>query len=185
MKLNKDLPQFASDIKKLMNEKATLPPVETWQPKLEGEIDIRIGRDGQWYYQGEKMERLAMVQLFSSIMRRDGDEYFLVTPVEKMKIVVDDAPFVVNLMDVEGEGEAQVIHFSTSLGDCFALSVDHPLHVECSKDGGPSPYVCVRQNLNALINRAVYYELADLVVPQKRGSERMGIWSQGDFYPLS
>ncbi|WP_156498153.1 DUF1285 domain-containing protein, partial [Oleiphilus sp. HI0043] len=93
--LHRDLPTIATQIRELVGEDDSLPPVETWQPERVGEIDIRIDSQGEWYYQGDKMERQAVVRLLSRILRRDGEDFFLVTPYEKMKITVDDAPFVV------------------------------------------------------------------------------------------
>ncbi|KZY86139.1 hypothetical protein A3741_14620, partial [Oleiphilus sp. HI0069] len=159
--LHRDLPTIATQIRELVGEDDSLPPVETWQPERVGEIDIRIDSQGEWYYQGDKMERQAVVRLLSRILRRDGEDFFLVTPYEKMKITVDDAPFVVVMVDREGEGEAQKLHFSTQLGDYFTLSADHPLEVSYNERQEPSPYVKVRHGLMAKLSRPVYYELAD------------------------
>ena len=132
------------------------------------------------------MERQSIVKLFSGILRKDDQDYFLVTPVEKMKITVDDAPFVVCMMDVEGEGEAQKIYFSTNVGDAFLLSPSHDLTVNYNERQEPSPYVRVRDKLSALISRQVYYELAELVVEknEEAGSDKFGVWSDGVFFDL-
>jgi len=179
----RDLPNFASEIRALIGDGKKLPPVTDWHPEREGEIDIRVAKDGTWFYRGGKMERQSIVTLFSGILRKDEDDYFLVTPVEKMKIAVDDAPFVVCMMDVEGEGEQQKIHFSTNVGDVFTLSKDHLLDVQYNEKGEPAPYVLVRDRLTALISRKVYYELADLAV-NIEGSDQFGIWSDGELFNL-
>ena len=105
-----ELPNFASEIRELVGDGKQLPPVHSWHPERVGEIDIRIAKDGTWFYQGDPMERQAVVQLFSTIMRLDDDGYCLVTPAEKMKIQVEDAPFVVRMIDIEGDGKCQVLH---------------------------------------------------------------------------
>jgi hypothetical protein len=180
------LPDFAEEIRVLVGEGKKLPPVNEWRPERVGEIDIRIAKDGVWFYRGEAMARESIVKLFSGILRKDGEEYFLVTPVEKMKISVDDAPFVACMMDVEGEGEAQKIYFSTNVGDAFLLSNAHSLKVEYRAKNEPSPYVLVRDKLNALISRQVYYELAELAVDisDKSNVEKFGVWSDGVFFGL-
>jgi len=177
-----ELPNLAADIRQHVGDYEEALPVEDWMPEREGEIDIRIAKDGRWFYQGVSMERDSVVQLFSTILRKDGDDYFLVTPVEKMKIMVEDAPFIIRMMDIEGKGKKQKIHVSSNVGDCFTLSAMHPLTVLYSDGGEPSPYVTVRRNLTARISRPVYYELAELAVVSESDSERYGIWSDGQFY---
>ncbi len=182
----RDLPNFASEIRALVGKDKKLPPVNEWHPEREGEIDIRIAKDGSWFYRGDKMERQSIVTLFSGILRKDGDDYFLVTPVEKMKISVDDAPFVVCMVDVEGVGENQKIHFSTNTGDVITLSSKHSLDVQYNQKNEPMPYVIVRGGLKALISRKVYYELAELVVnPDEESVDKFGVWSEGEFFVLS
>lgn len=178
------LPDFAEEIRVLVGEGKKLPPVNEWHPERIGEIDIRIAKDGVWFYQGNEMERQSIVELFSGILRKDDQDYYLVTPVEKMKITVDDAPFVVCMMDVEGEGEKQKIYFSTNVGDAFLLSSSHALTVDYNEKNEPSPYVSVRDKLSALVSRQVYYELAELVVDtsDEQGVEQFGIWSDGVFF---
>jgi len=180
------LPDFAAEIRVLVGEGKKLPPVNEWHPERVGEIDIRIAKDGVWFYQGDEMERQSIVKLFSGILRKDDQDYFLVTPVEKMKISVDDAPFVVCMMDVEGEGEDQKIYFSTNVGDAFLLSSTHSLTVDYNQRNEPSPYVRVRDKLSALISRQVYYELAEHVVDvsDEQGVEKFGVWSDGAFFSL-
>jgi len=188
------LPAFASDIRDLVGKENKLPPVEKWHPDVQGEIDIRIATDGVWYYRGAEMTRIDVVKLLSSILRKDGDEFFLVTPTEKMKIQVEDLPFIINIMDVEGENESQRIHFSTQFGDCLTLSKAHPLQVTYNNKNEPAPFVSVRHGLDARISRAVYYDLAELAVEAGAGidaenevevsrqEERFGLWSDGSFF---
>ncbi|HEY6611451.1 MAG TPA: DUF1285 domain-containing protein, partial [Pseudomonas sp.] len=127
-----------------------LPPVHLWNPPFCGDIDMRIARDGSWFYMGTPIGRKPMVRLFSTILRRDGDAYFLVTPVEKVGIRVDDAPFVAVELEVEGEGEAQQLRFRTNVEDQVVAGAEHPLRVELdAQTGEPAPYVHVRANLEA------------------------------------
>tara|TARA_R110002072_G_scaffold133803_4_gene274334 strand:+ start:14576 stop:15208 length:633 start_codon:yes stop_codon:yes gene_type:complete len=198
-----DLPAFASDIRKLLKGPKLLPPVESWRPERVGDIEILITSSGEWLYQGSKMERLSVVQLLATILRKDGDEYYLVSPAEKLKLEVEDVPFLVVMMDVEGVGAEQSLHFSTQVGDCFTLSPEHALRVSYNEKGEPSPYVHVRAGLDARLSRSVYYELADklielddsvaeeqLIKPVNQEQKgfcksdlpTMGVWSAGKFF---
>lgn len=162
-------------------------PVHLWNPPLSGEMDMRIARDGTWYHEGEPIRRLALAQLFSTILRLDEDaRYYLVTPVERWAIQVDDAPFVAVRLSVSGEGEQQQLLFHTSLEDEVPLDGEHPLRVELDPQSGePSPYIRVRANLDALISRKVFYELADMAVEAEVGGvQRIGVWSGGRFFPI-
>ncbi|MEG1041743.1 MAG: DUF1285 domain-containing protein [Pseudomonas sp.] len=163
-----------------------LPPVHLWNPDFCGDIDMRIARDGTWYYLGTPIGRKPMVRLFSTIMRRDGDDYFLVTPVEKVGIKVDDAPFVAVTLEVQGAGEQQVLRFTTNVDDQAEAGPEHPLRFEIDPHTQePSPYVHVRDNLEALIHRNVFYQLVELAVPQRiDGEQWLGVWSGGTFYPI-
>ncbi|MBC3412997.1 DUF1285 domain-containing protein [Pseudomonas sp. SWRI51] len=163
-----------------------LPPVHLWNPDFCGDIDMRIARDGTWYYLGTPIGRKPMVRLFSTIIRREGDAYFLVTPVEKVGIQVDDAPFVAVLVDVQGQGEQQVLSFTTNVDEQVLAGPDHPLRVVTDPvTGEPSPYVRVRSNLEALVHRNVFYQLVELAVPRLiDGQEWLGVWSAGEFYPI-
>lgn len=163
-----------------------LPPVHLWNPEFCGDIDMRIARDGTWYYQGTPINRPAMVRLFSGILRRDEDRYVLVTPVEKVGIQVDDAPFVAVTLDVSGEGERQSLRFVTSVGDEVEAGPAHPLRVHLDpQTQAPSPYVRVRANLEALIHRNVFYQLVDLAVErQVEGVPWLGVWSGGVFFAI-
>lgn len=170
----------------LQSDKKGLPPVHLWNPPFCGDLDMRIARDGSWYYLGTPISRPAMVRLFSTVIRRDGDDYFLVTPVEKVGITVEDAPFVAVRLQVEGEGEVQQLHFFTNVEDEAVAGPDHPLRVVVDPvSGEPSPYVRVRANLDALIHRNVFYQLVDLAVPGRHdGEEWLGVWSGGQFFPI-
>ncbi|WP_437881136.1 DUF1285 domain-containing protein [Pseudomonas sp. LRF_L74] len=163
-----------------------LPPVHLWNPDFCGDIDMRIARDGTWYYLGTPIGRKPMVKLFSSIIRRDGDDYFLVTPVEKVGIKVDDAPFVAVLLEVEGQGERQVLRFTSNVDEFIEASAEHPLRVEIDPDTEePSPYLLVRSNLEALVHRNVFYQLVELAVPREiDGQQWLGVWSKGVFFRI-
>ena len=159
-----------------------LPPVHLWNPPFCGDLDIRIARDGTWFYLGTPFGRPELVKLFSSILKKEGDRYFLVTPVEKVGIVVEDAPFVAVDFTVTGEGRDQVLTFQTQVGDLAAAGPDHPIRVERDADTGePSPYVLVRANLEALIDRKSFYRLVDLGCHHDGW---FGVWSGGAFFPI-
>jgi hypothetical protein len=159
-----------------------LPPVEKWNPAHCGDIDIRIARDGTWFHQGTPIGRKELVRLFSTILRKDGADYVLVTPAEKMRITVEDAPFLAVLMAVEGSGADQALRFTTNVGDETIAGAENPIRVETDPDTEePAPYVHVRRGLEAKIARAVFYQLADLAVP-KDGF--LGVWSGGVFFPI-
>lgn len=161
-------------------------PVHLWNPAFCGDIDMRIARDGTWYYLGSPIGRKPMVQLFSNIIRRDGDDYFLVTPVEKVGIQVDDAPFVAISLSVTGQGESQILRLVTHVDDEVEIGPQHPLRVETDAvTQEPSPYVLVRANLEALLHRNVFYQLVDLAVTAERDGQRwLGVWSHGVFFPI-
>lgn len=161
------------------------PPVHLWNPPFCGDIDMEIRRDGTWFYQGTPMGRMGLVKLFSGILKREGDAYFLVTPVEKVGIRVEDAPFVAVDFTVEGEGPGQVLRFETHVGDVVAAGPEHPIRVMRAEDGEPSPYVMVRAGLEALIDRKSFYRMVDLCVHGVHGGDRwFGVWSGGAFFPV-
>lgn len=162
-------------------QKGGLPPVHLWDPPYCGEIDMEIRRDGTWFHDGTPIGRPAMVRLFSTILRRDGDRIFLVTPVEKVGIRVEDAPFVA--VDVEAEDEALV--FQTNVGDRVTAGPDHAIRVEIDADGEPAPYLHVRHGLEALIDRKTFYRLVDLGrhAPHD-GASWFGVTSGGTFFPI-
>lgn len=163
-----------------------LPPVHLWNPDFCGDIDMHIARDGTWFYQGTLIGRKPMVRLFSTIIRRDGDKYVLVTPVERVGITVEDAPFVAVTLEVQGEGESQVLRFVTNVEDQAEAGPEHPLRVVTDPVTlEPSPYIHVRANLEALIHRNVFYQLVELAVPQEIDGQRwLGVWSHGVYFPI-
>ncbi|MGR3623530.1 DUF1285 domain-containing protein [Pseudophaeobacter sp.] len=158
-----------------------LPPVHLWNPPFGGDLDIRIARDGSWYHEGGRIRRMEMVRLFSSILKLEGGKYFLVTPVEKVGITVDDAPFVAVDFTVEGAGEAQVVRFVTQVGDEVVAGADHPIRLQGGDSDAPSPYVMVRDGLEALIDRKSFYRLVDLGC---HNDGWFGLWSAGAFFAL-
>jgi hypothetical protein len=162
--------------------KKGLPPVHLWNPPFCGDLDMRIARDGTWFYLGTPIGRPEMVRLFSTILRRDGDDYFLVTPVEKVGIMVDDAPFVA--VDFERVGEA--LRFETNVGDFVDAGADHPIRVvQDAETGEPAPYVHVRANLEALIDRKSFYRLVELgEVAVVDGEDWFGLRSGGAFFAV-
>ncbi|HWA90432.1 MAG TPA: DUF1285 domain-containing protein [Rhizomicrobium sp.] len=176
---------FPFGLAELQREAASgrsLPPVEKWHPAHCGDIDIRIARDGTWHHQGTPIGRKELVRLFSTILRKDGADYVLVTPAEKMRIVVEDAPFLAVLMDAEGAGREQRLSFTTNVGDVTVADADNPIRVETDPvTEEPAPYVHVRRGLEAKIARAVFYQMADLAVVE---GDRLGVWSGGVFFPI-
>jgi len=162
--------------------KKGIPPVHDWNPPFCGDLDMRIARDGTWYYLGTPIGRPGLVRLFSSIIRRDGDKYFLVTPVEKVGITVDDAPFVAVDFDETPEG----LRFVTHVGDEAVAGPDHPIRVSRDPDTGePAPYILIRANLEALIDRKSFYRLVELGQTEPHdGDDWFGIRSGGAFFPI-
>lgn len=159
-----------------------LPPVQLWNPPYSGDLDMRIARDGTWYHEGGVIRRPAMVKLFSSILKLEYGKFFLVTPVEKVGISVEDAPFVAVDCDPTGEGAAQLLSFTTHVGDRVAAGPDNPIRVATSEgSGGASPYVMVRAGLEARIDRKTFYRIVDLGVHRDGW---FGLWSGGAFFPL-
>ncbi|NJR79933.1 DUF1285 domain-containing protein [Sphingomonas corticis] len=164
-----------------------LPPVERWNPTHCGDSEMRIARDGTWFHQGSPIGRAAMVKAFSRILRREGDGgYVLVTPVEKLDIAVEDAPFLAVEMKRDGEGEAATLAFRLNTGDLVTASAEHPLRFEETADG-PRPYLHVRgtigAGLEALVTRALYYDLAEIAL--SGSGDTPGVWSAGAFFPLA
>lgn len=163
-----------------------LPPVHLWNPPFCGDLDMRIARDGTWFYLGTPIGRPALVRLFSTILKREAGKHFLVTPVEKVGIVVDDAPFLaVEMTRDEGEG-GRVLRFRTNVDDWVTCDAQHRLRFEPSAEGGLTPYLHVRSDLWARLTRPLYYDLVDT------GEERVvdgrpifGIASGGDFFAMA
>ncbi len=161
-----------------------LPPVHLWEPDYCGDIGLKIARDGQWYYAGSPIGRKRLVRLFSTILRHDEDgEHYLVTPVEKIRVEVEDAPFVATLLYAEGSGRQQILRFETNVGDMSVAGPAHYLRFAFNPETDePAPYVHVRARLEALINRAVFY---DLVALGEEVDGQFGVWSEGRFFPLA
>lgn len=161
------------------------PPVDRWNPDYCGDSFIEILADGTWKHEGVRMTRESLVRLFASILRKDEDGVtYLVTPVEKVSVKVADAPFLAVRADREGEGRNQVIAFTTNVGDVTAAGPDRPLRVEM-RDGEPRPYVLVRGRLEARILRAPFYELVEWAREEDTPEgPKLGVWSQGAFFPL-
>lgn len=163
-----------------------LPPVEQWDPDFCGDMELVIKRDGSWHYQNSPIGRQRLVKLFSTVLKKEGDNYFLVTPVEKLGIKVEDAPFLVTKMSQEDTDKGTVIIFTDNCDNSFLLSKDNPLWVEQDpKTGEPSPYVMVRRNLFALIHRNVFYQLVEIA--EERiidGEKHLGVVSDSEFFSL-
>jgi hypothetical protein len=156
-----------------------LPPVETWTPPHCGDSGMRIARDGTWYHEGAPIRRPAMVRLFASLLRREPDgAYVLVTPVEKLDIAVEDAPFLAVEARSEGIGRDRRIAFRLNTDEPVIAGPAHRLHLVEGR-----PYLTVRAGLEAAVTRPVYYELAELALGE--GSEPPGLWSDGVFFPLA
>jgi len=165
-----------------------IPPVEQWEPENCGDLDIRIARDGTWFYMGSPIGRKPLVRLFSSVLRKDADgRTYLVTPVEKIGITVDDAPFLAVEMAVEGNGEDQRIGFRTNVDDFVEADAEHPLRFDIEPaSGGLKPYVLVRGRLEALVTRSVFYDVVELGVERTvDGTVMFGVWSCGAFFPMA
>ncbi|HLG82314.1 MAG TPA: DUF1285 domain-containing protein [Bradyrhizobium sp.] len=163
-----------------------LPPVHLWNPPFCGDLDMRIASDGTWYYMGTPIGRPALVRLFSTILKREGEKYFLVTPVEKVGIRVDDAPFLAVEMQTGTSGSKRLLRFRTNVDDWVDCDSTHRLRFETSRDGGLTPYLHVRADLWAKVTRALYYDLVEL------GEERMvddrpmfGVESAGEFFAMA
>ena len=162
------------------------PPVHLWDPPFCGDLDIRIARDGTWFYLGTPIGRFELVKLFSGILRKDGNKYFLVTPVEKVGITVEDAPFVAVDYTVSGSGESQSLTFETQVGDFSVAGLENPIRVlHNPQTGEPSPYMHIRAGLEALIDRKSFYRLVELCTHSWQADGRwFGLWSGGTFFPV-
>jgi len=162
-----------ADIARLAAERR-LPPVERWDPPHRGHSAMRIARDGGWHHEARPIRRLELVRLFASILRREPNGgYVLVTPAEKLTIDVEDAPFVAVEMKSEGEGRARALAFRLNTGEVVLAGPEHRLRLD-----GPRPYLDVRQGLDALVARPVWYDLAETALDEG------GVWSGGDFFPM-
>jgi len=176
----------ASDAAKAGAAGKQLPPVHLWNPPFCGDLDMRIAADGSWYYMGTPIGRPALVRLFSTILKRENGEHFLVTPVEKVGIRVDDAPFLAVEMQKEADEAGRLLRFRTNVDDWVPCDASHRLRFEAASDGGLTPYLHVRADLWAKVTRALYYDLVDM------GEERMvdgqpmfGVESGGEFFAMA
>ncbi len=163
-----------------------LPPIHLWNPPFCGDLDMRIASDGTWFYLGTPIGRPALVRLFSTVLKREDGKYFLVTPVEKVGIRVDDVPFMAVEMAQEGEGAARKLSFRTNVDDWVPCNREHRLRFEAAADGGLTPYLHVRSDLWAKVTRALYYDLVEmgeeLIVD---GREMFGVMSNGEFFAMA
>jgi len=162
-------------------------PVESWNPPYCGDIGMAIRRDGTWFYQDSPIGRLPLVKLFARVLRRDPDgRHYLVTPVEKIDVDVEDAPFLAVELQIEGEGKAQTLVFRTNVDDIVRVGPERPIRFSTEPtSGGLKPYVLVRGRLEALVTRALYYDLVELARPGPDGDpDRIGIWSAGAWFAL-
>ena len=152
-----------------------------------GDLHMRIARDGTWFYHGSPIGRKPLVKLFASVLRREPDgSYWLVTPVERGRVEVEDAPFTAVEMAFEGAGQARVLRFRTNLDEWVDAGPDRPIRLAPGDArSGPRPYVLVREGLEALISRPVFYELVALAEAKGAGGQELGVWSQGAFFPLA
>lgn len=163
------------------------PPVHLWNPPFCGDLDMRIATDGTWFYMKTPIGRHALVKLFASVLKREGEKYFLVTPVEKIGITVDDAPFTAVEMRQEGEGNARVLTFRTNVDDWVTCDADHVLRFTPEPEtGGLKPYLHVRLDLWALVSRALFYDLVELGEERDVNGTRMfGVASAGEFFAMA
>ncbi len=162
------------------------PPVERWNPAYCGEIDMRIAADGTWHYMGTPINRPALVKLLSTVLRKDPECYVLVTPVERVGITVEDAPFLAVEMAVEGEGESRQIAFRTNVDDLVQVSPEHPLRFERDANGGVKPYVKVRGALWARVTRALALDLIAMGEEKDvEGVATFGITASGIFFHIA
>src|SRR5579871_2203917 len=176
----------ATDAAKASAAGKGLPPVHLWNPPFCGDLDMRIASDGTWYYMGTPIGRPALVRLFSTILKREADKYFLVTPVEKVGIRVDDAPFLAVEMQTETSNGKRRLRFRTNVDDWVDCDSAHRLRFEASRAGGLTPYLHVRADLWAKVTRALFYDLVEM------GEERMikdrsmfGVESAGEFFAMA
>lgn len=178
-----------ADIARAVAEKR-LPPVAQWNPSHCGDSEMRIRADGTWLHQGTPIGRAALVQLFSTILRREADGgYVLVTPVEKLSIEVEDAPFLAVEATSEGEGRSRTLAFRLNTDEIVVAGPANPLRLETAADGTPRPYLHVRgtrdRPLEALVNRPVFYQLADLALAEQESGGPLGLWSGGAYFAFA
>ena len=157
-----------------------------WQPRHSGVIDIRIASDGTWYHEGRAFKRESLARLFASVLRKQDDEYFLLTPAEKFSICVDDAPFVATMLEIFCEDGQRALVFTTNLGDKIIADSEHPIRVEIDEaTREPRPYIHFRDGLEALIGRAAFFDLANASkISERDGRRRLTISSMGAQFDL-
>lgn len=166
-------------------EEKPLPPLEKWNPPFCGDLDMRIARDGRWFYLGSEIKRKPLVKMFSTILLFEGGEYFMLTPVEKYRIKVEDVPFVAVSVNPCQHGDRLCLAFETNVGDLVVLGKNNPMHVKTNPNTGePSPYILVRKNLEALISRNVFYQLVDQAELEQGESNELFISSDGERFSL-
>ena len=159
-----------------------LPPVHLWNPPFCGDLDIRVAKDGTWSYLGSPINRFELVKLFSSILKKEDGKYYLVTPVEKVGITVEDAPFIAVDFEQTGEGRTQVLTFRTQVDDIAVAGPAHPIRIVIDPETEePSPYILIRTNLEARIDRKSFYRLVEIGGHHEGW---FGVWSGGQFFPL-
>jgi len=159
-------------------------PVETWNPPHCGDIGMRIRSDGVWLYQGSPIGRIGLVKLFAGVLRKDEDgKHYLVTPAEKVDVAVEDAPFLAVEMEVKGGGREQRLTFRTNVDDIVEAGPEHPIRFAVERGSeGLKPYLLVRGRLEALVTRALYYDLVELAVTE--ADQGLGLWSGSAFFPM-
>jgi hypothetical protein len=163
-----------------------LPPVELWNPPFCGDIDMRIAADGTWFYQKTPIGRPALVKLFASVLKREGDKYFLVTPVEKVGLIVVEVPFLAVELKVEHDARGQLLHFRTNVDDWVEAGPGHALRFELEATGGLKPYLHVRRELWAKVTRALFYDLVELGEERVvEGRSMFGVVSGGEFFAMA
>jgi hypothetical protein len=177
-----------TDITSLFNQLDAfkLAPVEKWEPDVEVDIDIRIASNGEWLYQGSRIDRHRIVKLFSTVLRLEGKGYFLVTPPVKYRVQVDDAPFNAVELNRQGQGKMQNLFFRTNMDEVVLADSAHPITVKTDPQSNePAPYITVRSNLKAKILRPIFYELADLLQPdpdKDAARNSVGVFSAGQYF---
>lgn len=178
--------QSLDQLEQLLRDQPAQPPIEKWHPDLSGDIDIRITADGTWLHEGEPIRREPLVALFASILRRESDgEYYLVTPVEKWRLRVDDAPLMAVELRDPGEGAQQRLGLRLNTGVWVAVDAEHPLQLRQSPDAGEQPYLQLWHGLEAKLSRPVYYQLAEQAIQEEDAQFRTWwVESCGGRYPL-
>ncbi len=181
---DKQFDKLLAEAKQASEGNNRLPPVEKWDPPLSGDIDILINTRGEWFHEGGKITRETLVRLFASILKRELNAYFLVTPVEKWRIRVEDVPFVVTAVEIILDNAKQALLFTTNTGDTVVAGADNPLRVVTDQlSGEPTPYLMVRNGMEGRLNRNVFYRLADIAEPASADG-KYGVLSLGEFFPL-